>query len=105
RSVLIRARSPCTKSASHSSSSEVRGLFLALLLFLLALLALVGRFGLLGLLFLLLAEDGLVTLGEVLGLGQADADDAHGTTSQTDLGYQLSPFPSPPEGGNRIASL
>src|SRR5439155_1656130 len=33
---------------------------------------------LLGLLLFLLAEDQVVPLGEVLGLGQADANDAHG---------------------------
>src|SRR5262245_54187438 len=54
-----------------------------LLALLLPGLALLGGLGLRRFLFLLLAEDGLVTLGEVLGLGQADADDTHGTTSPT----------------------
>ena len=51
--------------------------FLACLLFLLGVSALGDRLGLVVLSRFLLAEDGFITIGEILGFRQTDTNDAH----------------------------
>src|SRR5205823_8571067 len=76
---------PSRERGEREGSRSSLFLLAGLLLLGLVLGLLVGGLGLLLVLFfLLLAEDGLVALGEMLGLSQADADDTHGITSPTD---------------------
>src|SRR5581483_9231088 len=78
-------RSP--HGASSAAKWAMGGLFLLRLFFLLLtrLGGLLGRLFFLFRLLFLLAEDGVVALGKLLGFGQSHANDAHGSSFRCDL--------------------